>query len=104
MSEFEKDIVEMEGEDGAVLKLCVERYFFYNGDEYVLLSDDCGLEEGEEVSHYVMKVQPLPADEDGEEMEEFIPPEDSLLDQLIEVVQTRFTEDDDDLEDEESEE
>jgi hypothetical protein len=33
MSEFEKDIVEMEGEDGAVLKLCVERYFYYNGEE-----------------------------------------------------------------------
>ena len=42
--------------------------------------------------------------EDGEEMEEFIPPEDSLLEQLIEVVQTRFTEDGDDLEDDQPQE
>ena len=40
--------------------------------------------------------------EDGEEMEEFIPPDEALLDQLIEVVQTRFTEDDD-VEDEDPE-
>ena len=91
MSEREEmDIIELEGEDGAVLKLCVERYFFYNGDEYVLLSDDCGQEDGEEISHYVMKVQPLPADEDGEEMEEFVPVDDDLMEQLIQVVEATF--------------
>ena len=90
MSEREEmDIIELEGEDGAVLKLCVERYFFYNGDEYVLLSDDCGQNDGEEVSHYVMKVQPLP-DEDGEEMEEFVPVDDDLMEQLIQVVEATF--------------
>lgn len=85
----ELDIIELEGEDGAVLKLCVERYFFYNGDEYVLLSDDCGQNDGEEISHYVMKVQPLP-DEDGEEMEEFVPVDDDLMEQLIQVVEATF--------------
>jgi len=90
----EKDIIELEGEEGEVLKLCVERYFFYNGDEYVLLSDDCGQEDEEEISHYVMKVQPLPADEDGEEMEEFVPVDEDLMDQLIQVVEATFYEED----------
>jgi len=90
MSEREElDIIELEGEDGAVLKLCVERYFFYNGDEYVLLSDDCGQDDGEEISHYVMKVQPLPSD-DGEEMEEFVPVDEDLMEQLIQVVEASF--------------
>ena len=90
MSEREElDIIELEGEDGAVLKLCVERYFFYNGDEYVLLSDDCGQNDGEEISHYVMKVQPLESD-DGEEMEEFVPVDEELMDQLIQVVEASW--------------
>lgn len=88
------DIIELEGEDGEVLKLCVERYFFYNGDEYVLLSDDCGQSDGEEISHYVMKVQPLP-DENGEEMEEFVPVDEDLMEQLIQVVEATFEEDED---------
>ena len=88
------DIIELEGEDGEVLKLCVERYFCYNGDEYVLLSDDCGQGDGEEISHYVMKVQPLP-DENGEEMEEFVPVDEDLMEQLIQVVEATFEEDED---------
>lgn len=90
----ELDIIELEGEDGAVLKLCVERYFFYNGEEYVLLSDDCGEGDGQEVSHYVMKVQPLP-DEDGEEMEEFVPVDEDLMEQLILVVEATYDESED---------
>ena len=86
----ELDIIELESEDGELLRLCVDRYFFYNGDEYVLLSDDCGQNKPEdEVSHYVMKVVPL-EDEDGEEMEEFMPVEDELMDQLIHVVESTF--------------
>ena len=29
MADLEKDIIELEGEDGEAIKLCVERYFFY---------------------------------------------------------------------------
>lgn len=93
MSEFERDIVEMEGEDGAVLKLCVERYFYYNGEEYVLLSDDVEENNVEEVSHYVMKVVPVP--EEGEDMEEFVPVEDDLMDKLVEAAETVYLEDED---------
>ena len=92
MADLEKDIIELEGEDGEAIKLCVERYFFYNGDEYVLLSDDCGDIAEEEVSHYVMKVQPLESD-DGEEMEEFVPVDEDLMDQLIQVVEATFDND-----------
>ena len=91
MNNEEMDIIELESENGEMLRLCVDRYFFYNGDEYVLLTDDCG--EGKdkaEISHYVMKVVPL-EDEDGEEMETFEPVEDEdLLEKLIDVVQADF--------------
>ena len=87
------DIIELEGEDGEVLRLLVERYFFYNGDEYVLLSDDIDLPEGEEVSRYVMKVQPVEGGDGEEDMEEFVPVDEDLMDQLIQVVETVFDED-----------
>ena len=43
-----------------------------------------------------MKIVPS-TNEDGEEMEEFVPVEDDdLMEKLIEIVQTRFGEDDED--------
>ncbi|MEG0767686.1 MAG: DUF1292 domain-containing protein [Clostridia bacterium] len=132
MDEEERDIVEFSDDTGNKLLLEVLDYFFYNGEEYAVLGDadetcDCEHEEetcdcgcdcehehdeacdcdcgcGHEHSLYIMKVISSTS-EDGEEMEEFIPVEDSMMDQLIEVVQTRFTEDDDedDEEDEEDE-
>ena len=86
----EWDIIELEDENGDPVRLCVERYFFYNGDEYVLLSDACTVGEGEEISRYVMKVQLLPAEEGEEEMEEFVPVDEDLMDQLIQVVEATF--------------
>jgi len=35
-------------------------------------------------------VQPLPPDEDGEEMEEFVPVDEDLMDQLIQVVEATY--------------
>lgn len=97
MSEEERlDIVEGVDEDGNRRILRVNRYFFYNGEEYVLLSDD--IEEPnpnlDEVMFYVMKVTES-VDEDGEEIEEFEPVEQELMDQLIEVVKTNFDSDGD---------
>lgn len=83
MSEIERDIIELESEDGEVIELAVEKYFFYNGDEYVLLCDPAA--ESAEASRYIMKVNPLP-DENGEEMEEFVPVDDELTEQLINVI------------------
>ena len=88
MDDRELDIVEMEGEDGAVLRLAVERYFYYNVEEYVLLSDNVDGQSAEDVNHYVMKVQPLP--EEGEDMEEFVPVDEDLMDKLVEAAETVF--------------
>ncbi len=89
MSEKDLDLVEMEDEDGGTVTLRVERYFFYNGDEYVLLSDDTeGNKPESEIARYVMKVCPLP--EEGEDMEEFVPVEDELMDRLIKAAQVTF--------------
>jgi len=92
------DIIEFEGDDGENIRLCVERYFFYNGDEYVLLSDACDVEAGEEISRYVMKVQPVEGEDAEEDMEEFVPVDEDLMDQLIQVVEATFDEEADDEE------
>lgn len=98
MSEEERfDIVEGTDEDGNRLMLRVNRYFYYNGQEYVLLDDDVegACENLEDMTLYVMKVT-VTTDEDGEEYEEFEPVEQELMDALIEVIRTNF-EDDGDL-------
>ncbi len=92
------DIIELEGDDGEVLRLLVERYFFYNGEEYVLLSDEIDLPEGEEVSRYVMKVQPVEGEDGDEDMEEFVPVDEDLMEQLIQVVEATFDDEDDEEE------
>ena len=111
MDQDERDIVEFSDEDGNTLLLEVMDYFFYNGEEFAVLCDadeeacehchgeDCDCED--ERTLYIMKVVTVTG-EDGEEMEEFISPEESMLEQLIEVVQARYSEeDDDDIEDDE---
>lgn len=101
MSEDERmDIVEGVDEDGNRLLLRVNRYFYYNGEEYVLLSDDIDEinDNLEDVTFFVMKVS-VSTDEDGDEIEEFEPVEQELMDALIEVVKTNF-EDDSEIPDE----
>ena len=112
----DQDFIEGVDEDGNKVLLQVVRYFFYNGEEYVVLGDaqqddECGChcgecehscedEESDEepVNLYIMKVVPS---SDDEESEEFVPVEDEdLLAKLIEVVQTDF-EKEEELEDEE---
>ena len=119
--EQEQDLVVLTDDEGNELTLEVLDYFFYNGAEYAVLTDveeedeacgecedeacdcGCGCDCGDECGHgpeqslYIMKVVPVEDDQ-----EEFVPVEDELLDKLIEVVQTRFEEMED--EDEEPEE
>ncbi|MEE1440436.1 MAG: DUF1292 domain-containing protein [Christensenellales bacterium] len=105
-----RDLIEGVDEDGHNVLLEVVRYFFYNGEEYVVLGEahdgecDCECEhcdhheEEEAVNLYIMKV--VESEEDGEEIEEFLPLEDEdLLEKLIEVVQADF-EADEELDDE----
>ncbi len=107
----EMDFIDVVDEDGNTIHLEVIRYFFYNGDEYVILGDaqqtdcdhdhcDCEHEDCDtEVTMdlYVMRVVPS---EDDDDMEDFVPVEDEdLLDQLLRVVEATFEEDDLDDED-----
>lgn len=99
----ELDLVVFTDDDGNEITLEVCDYFFYNGQEYAVLADyqeDCEEEsckccEGEcdhdhEEGLYIMKVVPVEDDQ-----EEFVPVEESLMDELIQIVQTRFEEMDD---------
>ena len=95
--DFEPDLVELEDDEGGKVTLRVERYFFYNGDEYVLLSDACDVEDEAEISRYVMKVQPMEG-EGNEDMEEFVPVDEDLMDQLVEVAEATYDVDDEDEE------
>ena len=99
----ERDIVEFTDEQGNTLLLEVMDYFFYNGEEFAALCD--AKEEASDDDHdddpvYIMKINSF-TDENGEEMEEFVPPDEALMEKLIAVVHTRFAEDADDEDDEE---
>ena len=118
------DIVEFMDEDGNPIALEIIDSFFHNGVEYAVLADydenaegcgcgECAHDHEEHACHegedcgcadhqqnvYIMKVEAF-VNEDGEEMEEFIPVEDDLAETLIEIVQTRFMMDDEEEDDE----
>ena len=107
---YEPDVIEMTDDEGNTILLQIIDYFFYNGEEYAILTDsieedgdaepdeqcapDDDTDEAEGVTCYVMKVNTI-TDENGEELEEFIPVEDQALEaKLMEVASTRLNEDD----------
>lgn len=107
---YEPDIIEMTDDEGNTILLEVVDYFFYNGEEYCILTDSIGedgddepdeqcapdddTDEAEGITCYIMKVN-TSTDENGEELEEFIPVEDQALEaKLIEIASTRLNDDD----------
>ena len=101
----ERDIVEFTDDAGNTLLLEVMDYFFYNGEEFAALCDakeDPADDDPDDDPVYIMKINTF-TDENGEEMEEFVPPEEALMEKLVQVVRTRFSEEGDD-EDEDQEE
>ena len=118
MNDEELDVVEFTDDEGNSLLLQVVDNFFYNGEEFAVLTEwdeECDCEdccashdhagaddesdtEEDEQNLYIMKVDTF-VDENGEEMEEFTPVDDDLMDKLIEIVQTRYFDEDDDEED-----
>lgn len=98
MDDQELDIIEMTDDEGNTILMQVVDYFFYNGDEYVILSDNVeedvlDAEDVEEINCYVMKVL-TSMNENGEEMEEFVPIEDLALEEkLIEIANRKLNED-----------
>ena len=95
-----RDIIEMTDEAGNTLQLEVVDYFFYNGEEFVILADTVREDrpapvgdDEEQIDCYIMRV--VTSEQDGEEMEEFLPIEDESLERrLMEVATTRLNEED----------
>ena len=88
----ELDLVVLTDEDGNELTMEVLDYFFYEGQEYAVMTeyDEDAPEEDEEAEPqqrdaFIMKVQPV-----GDDEEEFVPIEDELSDKLIEFVNTEL--------------
>ncbi len=88
----ELDLVVLTDEDGNELTMEVLDYFFYEGQEYAVMTeyDENAPEDEEEADApqrdaFIMKVQPV-----GEDEEEFVPIEDELSDKLIEFVNTEL--------------
>ena len=100
----ERDVVEFTDEQGNTLLLEVMDYFFYNGEEFAALCDakeNPADDDPDDDPVYIMKINAF-TDENGEEMEEFVPPDEALMEKLIQVVRTRYVEGaDEDEEDEE---
>ena len=93
----ERDVVEFVDDEGNTLLLEVMDYFFYNGEEFAALCDakeEADGDESDDEPVYIMKINSF-VDENGEEMEEFVPPEDALMEKLIAIVQARFDGEDD---------
>lgn len=89
----EEDIIEMTDEDGNVTLFHIVDYFFYNGEEYAILTDSNEDDTTEAVDCYVMKIVPT-TDENGEELEEFVPVEDQKLEaRLMEIATTKLNDD-----------
>ena len=92
--EMEDDLIVFETEDGQEVTFLVEDYFFYNGDEYAILSEyDTEKDEIVDNGNIVCRIETSP-DENGEEGEEFIPVEDEeLAEKLIEIANAQLEDD-----------
>ena len=96
--DYEKDILLFSDEDGQLIEMEVLDYFIHNDQEYALLSPvsdeeddayncscDCGCNE-----LYIMKVVV------NGDTEEFVPVDEDKMEELIEAVETMYSEDNED--------
>jgi len=91
---MEEDVIVFEGEDGEEYSFQVEDYFFYQGEEYAVLSEITKEEDedSDRLECIVCRID-TSVDENGEEIEEFVNIEDpELAEKLIEIANTRITE------------
>ena len=95
------DMIEMTDEEGNTTLFKILDYFFYNGDEYAILTDsiDEGTTDADRMDCYVMKIVPT-TDESGEELEEFVPVEDQKLEAKLMEIATLKLNDDEQADDE----
>ena len=94
-----EDVIEMTDEEGNTILFSIIDYFFYNGEEYAILTDSNEDDTTEAVDCYVMKIV-LTTDEDGEELEEFVPVEDQKLEAKLMEIATMKLNDDEEADDE----
>lgn len=94
-----EDMIEMTDEEGNTILFSIIDYFFYNGEEYAILTDSNDEDtakadaEDEGIACYVMKIVPT-TDESGEELEEFVPVEDQALEaKLMEIASMKLNSD-----------
>lgn len=95
MENMEKDLVTFEDDNGNSFTLEVLDYLFYEGEEYAVLAEMEENGEGQRAA-YVMKVVDA-----GDDMEEFVPIEESLAAKLIDIIENSEFEEYDDEEFEE---
>ena len=90
---MEPDTIIFEDEDGNEYEFAVRDYFFYNGDEYALLTE-VGQEADENGEECIICKVETTEDDNGEEEEEFVLVEDEeLAGKLIEIANTRLADD-----------
>jgi uncharacterized protein YrzB (UPF0473 family) len=90
---MEPDTVTFEDEDGNEYEFEVRDYFFYNGDEYALLTE-VGQEADDNGEECIVCRVDAVTNENNEEDEEFVLVEDeSLAEKLIEIANTRLADD-----------
>lgn len=90
---MEPDTIIFEDEDGKEYEFIVRYYFFYNGDEYALLTE-MGQEADENGEECIVCKVVAAEGENGEEDEEFELVEDeTLAEKLIEIANTRVADD-----------
>jgi uncharacterized protein YrzB (UPF0473 family) len=93
MNNMEPDIITFEDDDGKEYEFIVRDYFFYNGDEYAILSE-MGQEADENGEECIVCKVVAAEGEDGEEDEAFELVEDeALAEKLIEIANTRVADD-----------
>jgi len=93
--EMDEDLIVFETEDGQEVTFVIEDYFFYNGEEYAILTEyDTEKDEVLDEGSIVCKIE-TSEDENGEEVEEFVPVEDdAMAEKLIEIAYAQLAEDD----------
>ena len=98
MEGMEEDVIVFEDENGQEYEFSVVDYFFYNGEEYALLTENGTEGTEQEGECIVCKVVPVTG-EDGAEDEEFELVEDEVLAQkLIDIANTHMAEDEEEEE------
>ncbi len=93
--DMEDDLIVFETEDGEEVTFVIEDYFFYNGDEYAILTEyDTETEIVKDEGSIVCRIDTT-EDENGEETEEFVPVEDDdLAQKLIDIANAQLAEED----------